>query len=277
MDKTAEFRKPMPLFDCDFVGGETFFRTSHRHPVWRPFGVDRWIVNLTVEGRARINRGSAEFTVGPGELLLFPPEVIHDYAATDGGDWVHLWCYFEPRPEWLRLLQWPEATLGVGRLDGAADAAHLEELFRKLLRLYHSRRVNYRDFCLNALEELLLWAHELTPRHDRVRDERIGRLTGWLVRHLNRRLKVEDMAAYCHLSPSRFAHWFREVQGTAPMRYLEGLRCERARELLSCTGMDIAEIAAAVGYPDPLHFSRVFRLYAGVSPRRFRRQLETEG
>lgn len=270
MDKTAEKSVPLTLFDRPFVAGETFFRTHHKYPVWRQHGVDRWVMNMTVSGRARINHGSAEFTAVPGMLLLFPPGVIHDYAAVDGGDWIHLWCYFTPRADWLRLMQWPEASLGVMRLDAGENAAHIEEIFRKIKNLYDSRCLNHVDFCMNALEELLLWTNALCPRRELERDERLSRLTGWLVEHLDRRLKVEDMAHYCHMSPSRFAHWFKAGQGIAPMRYFESLRMERACELLNCTGMTISEVSSAVGYDDPLHFSRIFRRHSGVPPRTFR-------
>jgi AraC family transcriptional regulator of arabinose operon len=48
------------------------------------------------------------------------------------------------------------------------------------------------------------------------------------------------------------------------------LRMTRARGLLDRTTLTIAEIARAVGYDDPLYFSRHFRDRHGVSPREYR-------
>jgi AraC family transcriptional activator of pobA len=43
-----------------------------------------------------------------------------------------------------------------------------------------------------------------------------------------------------------------------------------ARRLLLHTDMDIAEIAFALGFNEPAHFSRAFRAASGMAPRRFR-------
>jgi AraC-like DNA-binding protein len=48
------------------------------------------------------------------------------------------------------------------------------------------------------------------------------------------------------------------------MRY----RIKIAMQLLSASG-SIKEVSYAVGFDDPSYFSRVFRRFAGVSPREF--------
>ncbi len=276
MDNNANKCRALKLFDSSFVVGRTVFSINHRYPLLRPYGVDRWIINLSISGRARINRGHYEFKVNRGHLLLFPPGVIHDYSAVDGDDWIHLWCYFDPRPEWLRLLQWPEAALGVRKLySGDEDfTARLESIFCKMLKFYNVRGNHYLDFCANAMEELLLWADTINTVSSLQHNDRVDRCRAFMVSNIRHPLKIADLAAYCYMSPSRFAHWFKEAVGVAPMRYLELLRLEKARELLSCTGMSIAAVADAAGYSDPLYFSRVFQHHNGVSPRFFRKRLE---
>jgi AraC family L-rhamnose operon transcriptional activator RhaR len=57
------------------------------------------------------------------------------------------------------------------------------------------------------------------------------------------------------------------------MRYLERLRARRAATLLSATDSTVAAVGAAVGWPDPAHFSRRFRVVFGASPRAYRQRL----
>jgi AraC-like DNA-binding protein len=83
-------------------------------------------------------------------------------------------------------------------------------------------------------------------------------------------LTTGDCARIAGLSPTRFAHRFRELVGYAPMEYLRRLRIERARRLLGEGRMSVGEIAAACGFADPFHFSRVFRSIDGLSPSQYR-------
>ena len=59
---------------------------------------------------------------------------------------------------------------------------------------------------------------------------------------------------------------FRAAFGTTPVGYRRQLRLRRARELLVSSRMNVGEIARAVGFADPLYFSRVFRKAFGATP-----------
>ena len=79
-------------------------------------------------------------------------------------------------------------------------------------------------------------------------------------------LSVSDFARMCDLSECHFIHLFREYTGEAPYAYLTRLRLEKAKDLMVSTTLTISEIAAAVGYPNPLYFSRLFKRYYGITP-----------
>lgn len=77
---------------------------------------------------------------------------------------------------------------------------------------------------------------------------------------------VPELAALVELSPSRFAHLFRDETGMPPARYLHRLRMQRARVLLERTFLSVRDVMRQVGFRDPSHFARDFRRYHGVAP-----------
>lgn len=62
---------------------------------------------------------------------------------------------------------------------------------------------------------------------------------------------------------------FKEYYKTTPSDYMVHKRMEEAKYLLASGEEKIKDVAAAVGYEDPLYFSKVFKRYAGVSPKEF--------
>jgi AraC-like DNA-binding protein len=64
---------------------------------------------------------------------------------------------------------------------------------------------------------------------------------------------------------------FKSVFGEPVYRYLLGLRLAHSRQLLESTNDTIKEIASAVGYAHPNHFSTAFRRFYGLSPAEHRR------
>ena len=88
--------------------------------------------------------------------------------------------------------------------------------------------------------------------------------------HLGKRIPVETLARRAHLSVPRFHAVFRQGTGTSPQQYILRMRIRKAQELLIRTDLSVAEIAASVGQPDALFFSRIFKKKCGVSPRQYR-------
>ena len=87
--------------------------------------------------------------------------------------------------------------------------------------------------------------------------------------HLSEPLTVADMADLVRLSPSAFAHLFREVTGRSPYQFVKEMRLDRARELLVDGNLTVARISKEVGYASVSHFISEFRGRFGVTPRAY--------
>lgn len=87
--------------------------------------------------------------------------------------------------------------------------------------------------------------------------------------NLSQPLTVADMAEQVSLSPSAFAHLFREVTGKAPYQFLKDMRLDRARELLVDGQMPVAVVSKEVGYASASHFISEFRRRFGYTPRAY--------
>lgn len=83
---------------------------------------------------------------------------------------------------------------------------------------------------------------------------------------------LADMATRLFVGSFHLSRMFRRYLGMPPMQYLAHRRGERAAALLAGTDKSVAAIGAAVGWPDPAHFSRRFRSLFGVGPRAYRQR-----
>ena len=61
------------------------------------------------------------------------------------------------------------------------------------------------------------------------------------------------------MSTSWFNRSFRSAMGTSPMKYILDIRIRNAQTLLETTDYSISDIAALIGYDNPMYFSRLFR------------------
>jgi AraC family transcriptional regulator len=88
--------------------------------------------------------------------------------------------------------------------------------------------------------------------------------------HAFERLTLDELAAVAGVHRTRLTRAFRDRHGVSIGDYVRQLRVTWAAERLRSTDDSIAEIAAAAGFADQSHFSRVFRARFGIPPGRDR-------
>lgn len=86
-------------------------------------------------------------------------------------------------------------------------------------------------------------------------------------------LSMGEIAVQAGISESTLRRLFQRHLQTSPAAYLASLRLHRARDLLERTSLSVKEVAARVGYVDPLYFSRAFRRYHHRNPAEVRGSL----
>ena len=81
---------------------------------------------------------------------------------------------------------------------------------------------------------------------------------------------VEYYASLVNLSPSRFAHIFKEITGSSPISYRNMLRLENSKKMLLQSPASIEEIAIQNGYDNISIFSKSFKKKYGCTPSNYR-------
>ncbi len=244
--------------------------------VFRPEGGADYLLLYTQSGSGRLKTAEYSVKTTKNDLHLYPPHAAQDYATErQAGRWEFIWAHFHPPARWLRWLDWPEAGPGLRHLhlDDLVVQRRVERHLARMIRHERSADPRSHDLAMNALEAALLHAAPPEPRP--TIDERLAPVLQRLHTRFSEAWTIEQLADAACLSPSRFAHLFREQLGTTPMQFLENQRLQRAGQLLAHTGQPVAQVARAVGFVDPLYFSRRFAKAFGQSPRAYRRHALT--
>lgn len=76
----------------------------------------------------------------------------------------------------------------------------------------------------------------------------------------------ESLARLCGISTVYFRKCFEGVCGVPPIRYLHEFRTGKAKDVLSSDYGSISQVAESVGYRSVYHFSKMFKIYTGLSP-----------
>ncbi len=87
---------------------------------------------------------------------------------------------------------------------------------------------------------------------------------------------VDELARMFNCSASHISHMFLKHGGCSYHTYVNNMRINAAKLLLTSTNMNIQQISDHLGYTNSNYFSTVFKRTVGKSPREYRRLHSTE-
>ena len=80
---------------------------------------------------------------------------------------------------------------------------------------------------------------------------------------------LDEVSAACNLDKPYFCRLFKRFGRETPYAMLMRLKMDHAAGLMLRSNMLIKDVALAVGFTDPYHFSRTFKRVRGLPPSDF--------
>ena len=245
-----------------------FYPKAAGHLARRPVGISQTIFIYCTVGYGWCEMLGRRHEVRPGHLLVLPANTAHSYGAAGKNPWSIRWFHAvgDQLVPFLEALgttgQYPTVFLG----DDPLLSALFEEVLAELESGYTSLNLIYASQTAAHLLGAMIrrrhntWVGAPDPH------QKIARCIELMRTHLDRPLRMAQLAAICNFSTPHFTKLFKVQTGYTPKDYFTRLKMHQASQLLNNTGLSIKEIAQQVGYDDPLHFSRVFKQINAQSP-----------
>jgi AraC-like DNA-binding protein len=102
----------------------------------------------------------------------------------------------------------------------------------------------------------------------------IHRSLQYINENYSKKITLEDAAKEVYLSPTYFSKVFKKKMGCSFNVYLNHLRIEKCKQLLSeGSVVNMGVIGEMAGFEDQSYFTKVFKRVAGVSPKYFKKSL----
>lgn len=106
---------------------------------------------------------------------------------------------------------------------------------------------------------------------------RFADLTRWMAANLRADLSVDALAARSAMSARNFARRFGEAMHVAPGRYVQNLRIDAARRLLTGTSWSMARVAQRCGFASDESMRQCFQRHLDIAPSEFRARFRSAG
>lgn len=156
--------------------------------------------------------------------------------------------------------------------EGLSEALYSNESTNAALELALIRIL--RQFCPEAGEALRTLDFDVPPRETgaagRNSDVQFIKLIHYIETHIAERITLDDLSNLVHFNKSYLVERFKNIWGVPPMKYVNWIRVEKAKELLATTDKSITDIARETGFGSIHYFSRYFKEKEHITPQSYR-------
>ncbi len=263
--------RPLIVGSC----GTYRLKNTKRLPTWRPKGRIDYQLLYIVSGKAHFYFNGIERIVQAGRMVLIPPRVEQKYEYFGEEKPEVYWVHFTGS-DVKNILRKYEIPMDDPIFYSGASSVY-SSIFKEMINELQTCRTGYEELLSMYLQQIFLLVQrtrqERKPTVTTYIQEEMEYARRYFNEHYNEPISIQEYAESRNMSVCYFQRNFKQIVNHTPMQYLLTIRVNNAASLLETTDYSMAEIAAIVGYEDPLYFSRVFRKIKGMSPTEYRKLL----
>ena len=276
-----------PFFPCETGGADGNIQILRLTPKGFTHQHKYFELVYVLRGKATRKLSDAMVPVSSGDYYVANPRSAHGYENLQNLEVIH--CLFLPEhinqaledcPSISSLLSNRILRFGVPMDIPIADRVlhdvdgSVRRIIKSMEREYAEHRTGYMEMLRCYLTQALVCA--VRASETPFPHEAVTKVMEHLKAHYNKSLSLEELSRLVDYTPQYLSSLFSNEVGMSIQEFLQRLRMEEACKLLTNTTLSMAEIAAAVGYQDTRHFSKVFRRYQLISPKEYRKASETQ-
>ncbi len=251
---------------------------------------DEYELHLIVASSGKAFVGDYIGSFQPGHLVLTGPRLPHNWVSLDvpeGGIALRdLVIQFPHEPIEAAAEQIEELAEVRPLLQRAKHGIEFFGLSERVTVAWHRTKAShglarFAVFCellgeLARTSDYRLLSHApLRSADDSTQLNQIDTIVSRITDNLSQPIAATDVAKELNMSDSQFSRFFRRATGNTFTDFVNQVRINRACQLLMETDRYITHICYEVGFNNIANFNRRFLDLKGMTPREFRRQVET--
>lgn len=261
--------KPTGSFPYVEFSNENLSCLSHYHEEIEIAYVDK--------GEARAYCERTEISLKSGDICVFMPGEIHGFCK---GCENNIYIIKIKADSYVEKVSFD--TLKPVRNKISAKDENYDEIAKIIfeMRLEYTEKKKGYEFAIRALKnKVLAYILRNVPLTEAERGRNLyllNKVSKFVEENFAKKIKLDDVAEYCHLSKYYFAHVFKRLTGMVFSEYLALFRVEKSMILLRCTDENMTEIALECGFGSVRSFNRVFAENMKIAPLSYRKHCTKE-
>ncbi|MEF3305512.1 AraC family transcriptional regulator [Paenibacillus sp. GYB003] len=237
---------------------------------------DYFLVHHVLAGKGSFQFMGQTYELEAGDSFFIFPGDLFRYTADKDEPWLYRWIGFrgdraEELLSGLRITRHSPVAKPVRHKRAAALYYQMERMLAEGkpgcdLRSGGLMRMLLAEYGQGEADEAESRSGKQSPI-----EQQVERTIRWLTVQYSQPLSIEQISRTLGYNRTHLSKMFKQHTGMTPTQFLLKIRMERAKLLLR-EPLTVEQVAASVGFTDPLYFSKQFKKRFDRSPTEYRQE-----
>ncbi len=236
-----------------------------------------YCIEFVSSGRGTLVMDGKKYSLRPGAIYCYGPRTRHIIETNPSQPMLKHFVDFTGS-SLVALLK--ETDFLKGQPLFVSRPFRIRSIFENLITTGNTESRNRDALCSLLLRQLILYADDSSMEMEAALSpawQTYLRCRQYIEKNYLKIVNIADVAALCFVDPAYLSRLFKRFAEESPLQLLTRLKMGRAAALLSNHNLLIKQVAEAVGFSDPYHFSRVFKRVYGIPPESFIKMVRRSG
>ncbi len=206
------------------------------------------------KGEGVIHYNGKELFVGAGDILYMPQNIGYSAEYTD--------------TEIIVVHFFTSVSDDTAEVFSFTNTEKVYKLFSEALNTWQNKKTGYKIFTLSLLYQIIgtIYKEQQKDTLPKIFRDAVSMIHA---NYKNHTITIKDICLEAGIGETYFRKLFAEHYKKKPIAYINELRIEYARNLIS-SGVSIEKAAIESGFEDSKYFARVVKQYYGCTPREWK-------
>ncbi|MGE4588021.1 MAG: AraC family ligand binding domain-containing protein [Acidaminococcaceae bacterium] len=232
---------------------------------------EHYVIGFIENGQRHLSCKNNEYTVEPGDLLLFNPGDNHTCVQIDDRTLDYRCLNIQPEIMKKAVLEITGKDYLPYFTTQVVFHSELVTLLRELHLIIMHEEKDFRkeELFFFLLEQLIAeFTEQKTTSPQLELSAEINAICEFLEKNYKENITLNQLSSLTGLSKYHLLRSFTKQKGISPYSYLETIRIVKAKKLLE-QGISPLETALQTGFTDQSHFSNFFKKFIGLTPKQY--------
>lgn len=234
-------------------------------------------IEFVSSGRGTLTMNGKSYPLRPGAIYCYGPKTKHIIETDSKHPMLKHFVDFSGSAL-VTLLKTTDFLKGHPLF--VSRPFRIRSIFESLITTGNTESRNRDALCALLLRQLILQADDYAMEPEAAFShawQTYMRCRQYIERNYLELPNIGSAAGACFVDQAYLSRLFKRFAEETPLQLLTRLKMGKAAELLISQNLLVKQVAEKIGFPDPYHFSRVFKRVYSIPPETFSKTVGRQG